>query len=132
MSQRDVEIVRQSNALSGAGDRNGALETLTPDIEWIVAREHPDARRLVGREAVAAYWAEWEETLPDMRLELHQVLDAGDRVVGIGTVSGTGAGSGADVRVPLAIVFAVRDGLIARAEEYLDPADALKAVGLEE
>jgi ketosteroid isomerase-like protein len=29
-------------------------------------------------------------------------------------------------------VFTVRDGLIARAEEYLNPAEALKAVGLAE
>jgi ketosteroid isomerase-like protein len=130
MSQENVEIVRQSCALSSTGDRNRALETLTPDVEWIVAREHPDARTLVGREAVDDYWGEWRETLPDMSLELDQVLDAGDRVLGVGTVRGTGVGSGADVRVSLAIVFTVRDGLIARAEEYLNPAEALKAAGL--
>jgi len=44
----------------------------------------------------------------------------------------TGAGSGADVRVSLAVVYAVRDGLIVRGQEFLDPQDALNAVGLEE
>jgi hypothetical protein len=132
MSQENVEVVRQSNALFNAGDLDGAIDLLRPDIEWVVAREHPDARELAGRDAVTAYRREWQETLPNMRLELDQLLDAGDRVVGVGMVSGTGVGSGADVRVPLAVVFTVRDGLIARAEEYLNPAEALKAVGLAE
>jgi ketosteroid isomerase-like protein len=132
MSRESVEIVQESNALSNAGDWNAAFELLHPDVAWVVAREHPDARTLAGREAVAAYRREWQETLPDLRIELDQVVDADDRVVGVGTVSGTGVGSGADVRVPLAVVFTVRDGLITRAEEYLNPAEALKAVGLAE
>jgi hypothetical protein len=58
-------------------------------------------------------------------------LDCDDTVLGIGAVVGTGFGGRAKVRVPLAIVYLFRDGLIAEAQEYLDPAEALKAVGLE-
>jgi ketosteroid isomerase-like protein len=132
MSRENLKIVQESNALSNAGDWNAALELLHPDVEWVVAREHPDARTLVGREAVRGYRQEWQETLPDLRIELDQLLDVDDRVVGVGTVSGTGVGSGADVRVSLAVVFTIRCGLIKRAEEYLNPAEALKAVGLAE
>ena len=132
MSQENVEIVRRSNALFNAGDWDAAREALHPDIEWVIAREHPDARTLIGRDAVADYQREWQTAMPDLHLELDRVVDAGDKVVTIGAVHGTGTGSGAVVRVPLAIVLTLRDGLIARAEEYLDPDEALEAVGLEE
>ncbi len=67
-----------------------------------------------------------------MRIEYDRVLDAGVNVIAIGTVRGTGSGSGVDVRVPIALVVTVRDGLVTRVEEYLDPAEPLKAAGLED
>jgi hypothetical protein len=54
--------------------------------------------------------------LPDVRFEIDRVIGVGDRVVGIGVVPGTGIGSEADVRVPLAIVYTLRNGLIVRGE----------------
>jgi hypothetical protein len=89
-----------------------------------IAKEHPDARTVTGYEAVEVYRREWQEMLPDVRVEFDRLLDTGNAVVAIGTVRGTGAGSGADVRVPIGFIFTLRDGLIARAEEYLDPAEA--------
>ena len=103
-----------------------------PDIEWVIAREHPDARTVAGHEAVAEYQRDWQEMLPEVRAEFDRVLDAGEKVLGIGTVRGKGAGSGADVRVPIAFLFTIRDGLITRVEEYLDPVEALDAAGLAE
>lgn len=130
MSDQNVEIVRQANALTNAGDLDAAFQLLHPGIEWLIAREHPHARTLTGREAVAEYQRDWQEMVPDVRFELDGVLDAGDTVLGIGKVRGTGAGSGADVRVPIAFLFVLKDGLIARVEEYLNPAEAVEAAGL--
>jgi ketosteroid isomerase-like protein len=127
-----VEIVRQANAFTNDGDLEASFRLSHPDIEWVVAREHPDARTLVGQEAVAKYQREWEETLPGVRVTLDRLLDVGEKVVAIGTVRGSGNQSGADVSVPIGFVFAFRDGLIARVQEYIDPAEALKAVGLAE
>jgi ketosteroid isomerase-like protein len=39
-------------------------------------------------------------------------------------------GSGAEVEIPIAFVSILRDGKTIRVEEYLNPADALEAVGL--
>jgi ketosteroid isomerase-like protein len=86
---------------------------------------------LRGQEELADYQREWQEMLPDVRIEYDRVLDAGVKVLAIGTVRGTGSGSGVEVRVPIALIT-VRDGLITRVEEYLDPAEPLKAAGLEE
>jgi ketosteroid isomerase-like protein len=132
MSQENVEIVRRSNALWSAGDAQAAMALLHPDVEWIIAREHPSARTITGFDGVEQYRREWEDAIPDMHFELNRVLDAGEQVVAIGTVAGTGPGSKVAVRVPLAFVFTLRSGLIVRCEEYLRAAEALEAVGLSE
>src|SRR5256885_8537426 len=121
----NLDLVRSIYAAWEQGDFSSA-EWAHPDIEWIIAREHPDARTLIGRDALTEYRREWQKTMPDLRLALDRLLDANDKVVTIGTAHGTGTGSGADVRVPLAFVFTLRDGLIVRAEEYLNPAEALE------
>jgi ketosteroid isomerase-like protein len=132
MSQENVEVVRLSNALTNDGDFDAAFGLVHPDIEWVIAKEHPDARTVTGRNALAEYRREWEEALPGVHVVFDRLLDTGNAVVGIGEVRGTGAGSGADVQVPIGFVFTLGDGLITRVEEYLDPAEALKAVGLAE
>jgi ketosteroid isomerase-like protein len=132
MSQENVEIVRRATALTNDGDVDGALQLCHPAIEWVIARHHPDARTLSGREAIVEYQREWRAMLPDVRVEIDRFLHSGETVVGIGTVRGTGTGSGADVRVPIAFAYVLSAGLIARVEEYLDPAEALEATGLEE
>jgi ketosteroid isomerase-like protein len=130
MSQENVEIVRRANDLTNDGDLAAAYGFLHPDVEWVIAREHPDARTLTGHEAVAEYQRDWQEAVPDVGVEYDRVLDAGGKVVAIGSVRGTGTGSGADVQVPIALVFTLRDGLIIRVEEYLNPSEALEAAGL--
>jgi ketosteroid isomerase-like protein len=132
MSQENVEIVRLSNALTNDGDFDAAFGLVHPDIEWVIAKEHPDTRTVTGRNALAEYRREWDEALPGVHVVFDRLLDMGNAVVGIGEVRGTGAGSGADVQVPIGFVFTLGDGLITRVEEYLDPAEALKAAGLAE
>jgi uncharacterized protein len=129
MAEENVEIVRRACEPTLRGELDAALRLAHPDVECVVAREHPDSRTLTGREAPLAFRHDWQEALPDVRFELERTLDAGDRVVGIGTVRGTGDHSGADVRVPLAFVYTLRDGLISRIEEYLS--EAMGVAGLE-
>lgn len=127
MSQENVQTVRDSFS---APDLDGASSWWHPRIEWIVAREHPEARILVGREAIATYLQDWEATLHGLQIDVDELLDAGDTVVAVGNVRGGGTDRGPDVSVPLALVCTVRDGKLVRVEEYLDTAEALNAVGL--
>jgi len=128
----NVELVRRFNALGNAGRWDAVAELLHPAVEWVIAREHPDARTVSGRDELTEYRRQWDTMMPDLRIDLDRVLDVDDRVVAIGIARGTGTGSGADVRVPLALVYTLRDGLITRGEEYLDPDEALEAAGLAE
>lgn len=128
MSQENVEVVRGFFAIT---DVNTASETWHPDIEWVVAREHPEARTLNGPEAVREYFRAREEILVDPRLEMDRFIDAGVPVVAVGKVRGTGVGSEADVQVPIVFVCTPADGKLLHVEEYLNPNEALEAVGLE-
>jgi ketosteroid isomerase-like protein len=67
-----------------------------------------------------------------MRLDMDRIVDAGDTVVTVGTARGVEIGSGAAVEIPIAFVSILRDGKTIRVEEYLNPAEALEAVGLSE
>jgi ketosteroid isomerase-like protein len=127
MSQQNVELVRQIFAIA---DLDAASQSWSGEIEWVVAREHPEARTLNGREAVLGYLEEWQATLDDVQLEMDTFLDGGTSVVAVGAVRGTGGGSGAAVRVTIAFACTVADGELARVEEYLDPRDAMRAAGL--
>jgi ketosteroid isomerase-like protein len=67
-----------------------------------------------------------------MWLETDRIVDAGDTTVMVGTVRGVGIGSGEEVQIPIAFVSVLRDGKTTRVEEYLNPAEALEALGLVE
>ena len=69
--------------------------------------------------------------LPGVRFDQDRVLDAGESVLAIGKARGTGTGSGIVVEVPLALMATYRDGLTIRIQEFLNPREALKVVGLE-
>jgi ketosteroid isomerase-like protein len=66
----------------------------------------------------------WEE-------EWLAVHDAGDRVVVVQQQRGRAKSSGAVVDMTIGMVYVLREGMITRHEIYRDPADALKAAGLE-
>jgi uncharacterized protein len=127
MSQADLELLRELFAIT---DVNEVAESWHPDIEWLVAREHPEAGTLNGRQAVLAYFRAWEEMLEHPRLEMERFLDAGGSVVVVGSVRGTGTGSGADVQVPIALVCTLAGGKVVRVHEYLDPSEALEVAGV--
>lgn len=132
MSQENVENAWRAIEAFNSGDLDRAFEWTDPEIEWVVAREHPNAATHRGRDAVASYFREWQDTLNEMHLNIDRVVEAGDSVVTIGKVSGVGAGSGAPIEIPIAFVSEVREGKTVRVEEYLNPGQALKAVGLSE
>jgi ketosteroid isomerase-like protein len=124
----NLELVR----MAFQADLDAAVGWWHPRIEWAIAKEHPEARTLSGRDAVVAYLRDWEEVLNGAHLDIDRFVDAGAQVVAVGTVHGTGAVSGAAVKVPIAFICTVDDGKVLRVEEYLQPAEALEAAGLAE
>jgi ketosteroid isomerase-like protein len=109
-------------------DLQSYLDDVSPEFEWVVAREHPDAKTHRGAEAVAEYLGDWMATMPDLLVEIDEVREDGDRVLLVMRMTGRGAGSGAGAEVRVATVSTFRDGKPIRTEEYLDPDEATRAL----
>ena len=85
---------------------------------------------VVGRDAVIQasrrYWGAWE----DYRLDIEEVLDAGQSVMVILREQGRGKSSGVPVAQQHPQLWTFRDGLIIRWESFRERAEALEAAGL--
>jgi ketosteroid isomerase-like protein len=132
MSQENVEIVRRAQEAWNLGDLDTLLSLGPPDAEWVIAEENPNARTLRGPAEILAYLSDFAETMPGLRFDVAERIDAGDAVVSLGTVSGRAGEDGPEISVRLATVTYFDGPVPVRTEEYLDPRKALETVGLSE
>lgn len=130
MSRENVDYVRRSQEAWNGGDISTFLAAAPADVEWVIAEENPNARTLRGPEEIAAYLSDWASTMPGLRFEVAEYVDAGDAVVSLGTVTGRAGGGGPEISVQLATVTYFNRGIPVRVEEYLDPKRAREAAGL--
>jgi ketosteroid isomerase-like protein len=80
------------------------------------------------RRAVATFTEPFEEMIYD----LERIVGAGDRAVSMHGVRATARHTGIRFDLQAAYVLSFRGGRIAQIQGFLDPDQALKAVGLEE
>ena len=136
-SAENVAIVRRvldafQMGLEG-NDPGAAFDTglVAVDAEWIPGRGFPGPKSYRGREGFIEFMRSWTEDFEGWSNQIERLIDAGDdRVVGVFRQSGTGKGSGLPVEVRLATVYELEGGQIVRMRIYLDPDEALEAVGL--
>jgi ketosteroid isomerase-like protein len=123
------DYVREFAEAWNRGELDRFIDDADPDFEWIAAREHPDALTNRGIDATAEYLRDWLQTMPDLKIEIEELVEAGDRVLAVMRMTGTGAGSGALTEVRMAMISTFRDGMPLRTEEFLDPEEARRALG---
>ena len=76
---------------------------------------------------------EWTSTFDDLRWELEQVIDLGDRVVVLARMVGRSKTTGTAVDWPFGGLFGdFRGGMFAEARYFMDHTAALEAAGLSE
>jgi hypothetical protein len=92
----------------------------------------PEQQVYEGLDEVQGFLQAWTSVWDDWRLELDELLDAGDKVVTLVRQSGISRSSGVQVEMSFAMVWALADGRMTRMDMYSDRAIALKAVGLSE
>ena len=127
MSQ-NADYVRNFVEAWNRGDLERFLNHADPDFEWVAAREHPGALTNRGIEGAADYMRDWLETMPDLKVEVEELVEAGDRVLAVLRMAGTGAGSGAVTEVRMATLSTFRNGRPVRTEEFLDPEEARRVL----
>jgi ketosteroid isomerase-like protein len=133
MSQENVEIIRRFfEHFLATGDV--PEEMFAPDFVWDLStfRGWPEQQRYEGVDGLRAFLRDWAQAWDDWEAEVEALHDAGERVVSVVHLRGLSKASGVAVETLLAHVWTLRDGLATCGALYADPAEALKAVGLEE
>jgi ketosteroid isomerase-like protein len=74
----------------------------------------------------------FQESFAELKLELVELIDAGDQVVASTVLHGRGNASGADVTDTYVFIYKLRDGLIVEGWEYRTKEEALEALGTDD
>jgi ketosteroid isomerase-like protein len=117
----NVQTVRGFYDSVAAGDLEGALARLTPDCAWTEMDGFPYRGTHRGPDAIregifARLGVDWE----DFRLDVDEVIDGGDTIVGVGTYSGTWKATGRPMRARVVHVWRLRDGKVHAFEQFTD------------
>ena len=130
MSKESVGVVRAALEAFAHDGLDAALEFFDPDIDYRpIEGELVRSGVIRGREAFRAYFEELIETFDGFRLEIDELIDAGEHVIAMERIVGGIRQSEAVVETRLAVVLTVRERKIVRSHEYATREEALKAAG---
>ena len=131
MSRENVEIVRRHMQAYLSGDNDAALAAYDPEVEFD-ATLRPEGQVYRGREGVAEAMRTWTGAWEGWKVDIEEIIDAGEHVLLVVRESGRGKGSGIKIDQRVFGVFTLRDGKIVRWKGFIDRDQALQAVGLRE
>jgi ketosteroid isomerase-like protein len=116
-----LETVQSFYAGAAAGDMDKVRSVLGPELQWVQSPGFPNASVYHAPDDVMTgvfgrLGAEWDgfAAVPE------DYIDAGDRVVVLGTYSGTSKETGRSFEAPFAHVWTVRDGAIVAMRQFTD------------
>jgi limonene-1,2-epoxide hydrolase len=132
MSQENVEVVRRAYEATNQGDYDRVESLIHPNIEFHTFGRSPEAGVYRGKEAVREYNENLFAQFESIRFEIGELVDAGDRVVVMTTQHAVPKGGHQEMKVEVAEVWVIRDGLLAERRSYSTKAGALEAAGLRE
>jgi uncharacterized protein len=131
MSQENVEIVRRVLEGVTGGDSASALAELDPDVEFDMSMR-PERLVARGHEGVVKAMRTWVGTWDAWRLDVEELIDAGDRVLAVHRESGRGRGSGVPLSQTTFCVYTLRNGKVIGIKAFHTRDEAVEAAGLSE
>jgi ketosteroid isomerase-like protein len=131
MSQEYMDVVRAAFEAWNRRDFDAAVRDTHVDVELHFIGGFADVMgtEWKGRDGLLRFWREWFGTIGG-DVELERTVEAGERVVVIGTIEARGEASGAPSTIRFGQVWTFRGEKVLRIDGYYDPRDALEAVGL--
>jgi ketosteroid isomerase-like protein len=108
-------------------------EIFSPDFIWDMSqfRGWPERQTYAGVEGARAFMRDWREAWDEWEIEIEAVHGGGDTVVVIVRQAGRSKTTGLQVDMTFAQNWEMRDGKQVRMTMYADPAEGLKAAGLQ-
>jgi ketosteroid isomerase-like protein len=130
----DDELYRLAEELFAAlnaRDMERVVALSDEDLEFRSLIAASEGRVYRGLSGLRAWQREIDSTLDGYHAEVEEVHAGGDRVVVVMSMRGRGKSSGVPIDQRLGQLWHLRDGRPWRNDVYRDPAEALRAAGLE-
>lgn len=131
MTRQNIDFVRGVYELFAEGDVPKVLGAMDPEIEWNEAENFPyaDGNPYIGPQAVLdgvfmRLGSEWEY----WTLDIHDVIGAGDVVIACGRYKAKHKATGRELDAQFARFWGLRDGKLAKFQQYADTCQAMAAV----
>lgn len=114
-------LIGAGYAVFAAGEVPRVLEGMAPDVTWVEPGDNPVAGTYKGRHEVAGFFEELaRRSAGSFRIEVHDVVAAGDRVVALVTEH-----AGGSLAAPAVHVWRIAEGgVVAFQNHYADQAAA--------
>jgi ketosteroid isomerase-like protein len=114
------------------GDIDAIVELLDPEIEFVNPEYAVEPGTRHGIEGYRNALEQLSEIFQNLRYELDELIEVGDKIVVTGRFTALGKGSGVEVGLQrFGSVLTVRNGRLLRHEWFREPYEARKAAGIE-
>ena len=131
MSQENLKVVRDGVAALAEQGAEGVIPYFTEDVVIYSIPEWPDDPEYHGHDGVRRLFRQWAENFDEFRLELRELHDGGDSVVGLLEISGETKSAVLPMRMEVGAVYSeIADGRVAGLRLFSTWSAALEAVGL--
>jgi ketosteroid isomerase-like protein len=134
MTSTNVELFEAGIGAYNRRDPEEFVALCEPDCEW-----HPFLSSLVegttgyrGHDGIRAWFRDIDSMFSEMRADVGEIRDLGNRVLGLGTIRARGRESGAEVSSPVGWLIEVREGKLRRGWAHASHEEALEAAGLQD
>ena len=127
--QQNVRLVQEAYESFGRGDIQGMLNSLSEQVEWSTPKPEgvPFGGEYRGRDAVGRFFSELTQHEEITRFEPREFIAQGDRVVALGFYSSKVKATGRIAESQWVHLFTIRNGKVAKFQEFFDTAAALIA-----
>ena len=131
MSKKSVEIIAELYEALARRDLSTILGLIDPEIIVSQTRLLPWGGEYHGFEGVQQFFTELFQSV-ESQLAVEEFVDAGDRVIVIGSTRGRVRATGAQFNIRAVHVWTVKDGKGVRFEPNVDTPKMLEALRLDE
>lgn len=130
MSRESVELVRDFFDAYNARDIEAMDRLLAPDAEVTTLSARAGLGARWERGGTKRYFEQLDESWAELRVEIEDYHESGDRVVAVGVMRGTGKTSNVEIARSFGTVVTVSNSRLVRVDSYADPREALEAAGV--
>jgi ketosteroid isomerase-like protein len=93
-----IELLRRVFEAGGADSVEAAIAHAPPDVVWHMPAEWPEEREYRGHDGIARVMTLWNEYFDDYHAEIEELVEAGERVLGLLWLMGRSPTTGEVVR----------------------------------